>query len=291
MKDKLQKFDNIFNCPKCNKTLWQYSILKDGTKVCPDCYQEYLKEENINDIKNKSYIDETTKKIIDKGLTELIFNFFEKVYSETPKEEEVKKLWKLFKMKYDLDIEYDLFFKIISNIYESHKEQKELESFEKDLMQKKPPVEENTPENIEAPVGTTSDYFCVVCNKEIDKETFEESNNKFNKALCAEHQGTEHHRNLFFALKDRGVPCEFEAYDGYRHVDIAIHEIKLYIEIGEVLNEINPQQFLADLKKDMFSNQGNYQTRRLNIEFIDGHLNEIADTLKEVYITSNAFKQ
>ena len=134
-------------------------------------------------------------------------------------------------------------------------------------------------------------YCCAVCNKELDKETYEDSINKFNKALCVEHQGTEHHRNLFFALKDRGVPCEFEAYDGYRYIDIAIHDIKLYIEIGEVLNEINPQQFFADLKKDTFSNQGNYQTKRLNIEFIDGHLNEIADTLKEVFVTANAFKQ
>ncbi|KYK32989.1 MAG: hypothetical protein AYK22_06715 [Thermoplasmatales archaeon SG8-52-3] len=296
MKKSLKKFDNIFNCPKCNKTLWQYSILKDGTKVCPNCYQDYLKKENIDEIKNKGYIEETTNKLIDKGLSELVYNFFEKIYSENPKDEEVKKLWKLFKMKYEFEIKYDLFFKIISNIYENHKEEKELESFEKNLLQKVSPVEENQPDDEtqpddENPPSDTGTFCCAVCNKELDKETYEDSMNKFNKALCAEHQGTEPHRNLFFALKDRGIPCEFEAYDGYRHIDIAIHDIKLYIEIGEVLTEINPSQFLADLKKDTFSNQGNYQTKRLNIEFIDDHLNEIADTLKEVYITANAFKQ
>ena len=282
---KLQKFDNIFNCPRCNKTLWQYSICKDGTKVCPNCYEEYMKEENEKTTKNQAYIDKKTKELKDKGLSDLVFNFFEKVFNNNPNDEEVKKLWKLFKIKHKLEIEQDLFFTIISNIYESDREHKELESFEQNLMQERPP-------EIQTEVPTdevASTYQCVICNTELDKDTHESSIRSFNKALCSKHQGTENHRNLYFALKKRGVPCEFEAYDGYKHVDIAIHEIKLYIEVEGTLNAIDPDQFFNELRNDNFSAQGNYNTKRLNNEFISSHLDQIADTLKEVYLKSKIF--
>ncbi len=278
MKDKLQKFDNIFNCPKCNKTLWQYSILKDGTKLCPNCYKEYTKVENEKASKNQAYIESKSKELINKGLSDLIFNFFEKKYSDNQAEEELKKLWKLFKLKYNLEIEYDSFFKIISSIYESSREEKELETFEQDLMQEMP--HESPPES---PHVDISNYQCDICKSQIDKETYEFSNKIFNKGLCLNHQGAKHPRNLFIALKKRGVPCEFEVYDGYKYVDIAIHDIKLYIEVGETLNSTDPKQFLDDLKKDRFSNLGGYQTRRINFESIDKYLDEIADTLKDIY--------
>jgi len=278
MKDKFKKFDNIFNCPRCNKTLWQYSILKDGTKVCPECYELIMKEENKKSVKNDEYVKNKTKELVDKGLSELIYNFFERVYSDNPKEDEVKKLWKLIKMKHNIEIEYDSFLKIISGIYEEDREKKELESFEQNLMTENPSTEEPPDE-----------YQCAICKKPIDKQTHEASIRSFNKALCEEHQGTENHRNLFFALKKRGVPVEFEAYDGYKHVDIAIHELKLYIEVEGTLNAIDPGQFFDQLRNDNFTSQGNYQTKRLNNDFISGNLDQLADTIKEVYLKSKVF--
>ena len=41
MKDWIENFDNIFNCPKCKKTLWRYKKLPDGTSVCIPCYNSY----------------------------------------------------------------------------------------------------------------------------------------------------------------------------------------------------------------------------------------------------------
>ena len=284
MKDKIDKFDKIFNCPKCNKTLWQYKICKDGIKLCPICYKEYLKEENEKTAKKhkeenektakkQAYIELKTKELINKGLSELIYNFFEKKYSDNPTEEELQKLWKFLKLKHSLEIECDSFFKIVYSIYESHKEKKDLESFEQDIMTKSPPVEMNN-------------YHCDICKSQIDKETYEFSIKIFDKALCLNHQGNKNPRDLFVALKKRGIPCEFEAYDGYKFVDIAIHDIKLYIEVGETLSSTNPKQFLDDLKRDMFSNQGGYATRRINNESIEKYLDEIADTLKEIYETA-----
>jgi uncharacterized Zn finger protein (UPF0148 family) len=284
MKDKFKKFDSIFNCPRCNKTLWQYSLLKDGTKVCPQCYEEYMKEENEKTSKNQAYIDKKTKELKDKGLSDMIFNFFEKIYNNNPKDDEVKKLWKLFKIKHKVQIDYDSFFKIISNIYETDREHKELESFEQNLLK------ENEPEiQPEGQPEITNGYKCSICQKDIGKHVYETSNRTFGKPLCEEHQGSENHRNLYFALKKRGVPCEFEAYDGFKHVDIAIHEIKLYIEVEGMLNAIDPNQFFEELKNDNFSAQGNYQTKRLNNDFITGNLDKLADTIKEVYIKSKIF--
>ena len=277
MKDKFKKFDNIFNCPRCNKTLWQYSILKDGTKVCPDCYEVLMKEENKKTEEKQGYVEKKVKELEDKGHSEIIFNFFEKVYNNNPTEEEVKKLWKLFKIKHKIEIEYDSFFKIISNIYEKDREHKELENFEQTLLQEGAPPEE------------PAEFQCAVCKKTIDKQTHEASIRSFNKALCQEHQGSENHRNLFFALKKRGVPVEFEAYDGFKHVDIAIHEIKLYIEVEGTLNQIDPNQFFEQMRNDTFSNEGNYQTKRLNNEFVSGNLDRLADTIKEVYLKSKVF--
>jgi hypothetical protein len=278
MKDKLQKFDNIFNCPRCNKTLWQYSILKDGTKVCPECYEIILKEENKKTEKNQGYIDKISKELVDKGLSDLIFNFFEKIYNNNPSDEEVDKLWKLFTIKHNVEIEKDSFFKVISNIYEKDREHKELESFEQNLMQENISIDEEPAE-----------YQCAVCKKTIDKQTHEESIRSFDKALCKEHQGSESHRNLFFALKKRGVPVEFEAYDGFKHVDIAIHELKLYIEVEGTLNQIDADQFFEQMRNDNYSDPGNYQTKRLNNEFVSGNLDKLADTIKEVYLKSKVF--
>ena len=89
---------------------------------------------------------------------------------------------------------------------------------------------------------------------------------------------------FFFALKKRGIPCEFEAYDGHKHVDIAIHDIKLYIEVDGLQHSLDPDQLLNDLKRDKFSNEGGYQTKRFNNEVIDKHLDRIADALKELYV-------
>ena len=126
-------------------------------------------------------------------------------------------------------------------------------------------------------------YFCIVCKSKIDKDTYDYSYKYFNKALCKKHQGNKYHRDLFFALRKRGIPCEFEAYDGHKHVDIAIHDIKLYIEVDGDQHSIDSKQFLADLKRDKFSKEGGYQTRRFNNRIIDDHLKEIADNLLEAY--------
>ena len=271
MKDRFNNFNNIFNCSDCNKTLWRVKTLPNGKKVCPKCYEEYIKIENDKKIRKKAYIDLTSRDLIDKDLSDLVYNFFQIKYNNNPNELEIEKLWKLLKNKYKIEIEYDSFFEIIRIVYNIIKEKKELQSFEQEINPKKKPIE-------------TNNFSCVICETQIDKQTYEYSINNFNKALCTNHQGTKYHRDLFFALKSRRIPCEFEAYDGHKHIDIAIHDIKLYIEVDGPYHSLDPKQFLADLKRDRFSREGGYQTRRFNNEFIEKHLDEIADILRDVYL-------
>jgi len=270
MKDVIQKFDNIFNCPNCKKTLWRYKKLPDGRSVCISCYEYYMKKKNENIKRKLAYIELTSRDLINNGLSELIFYFFEYKFNNNPIESEVVKLWKLLYLKYKQDIDYEIFFDVISKVYNIVKEKNELESFEKELKTKKRSTE-------------TSNYYCKICKSKIDKETYNYSNKYFNKALCKNHQGTKHHRDLFFALKKRGIPCEFEAYDGYKHVDIAIHDIKLYIEVDGEHHTIDSNQFIADLKRDKLSNEGGYQIRRFTNKIISEHIIEIADNIKEAY--------
>jgi very-short-patch-repair endonuclease len=270
MNDLIEKFDNIFNCPKCKKTLWRYKKLPDGRSVCISCYDIYMKKKNENIKRKLAYIELASRDLINNGLSGIIMNFFEKKYNKNPIESEVVKLWKLLYLNYKQDIDYEIFFDVINKVYDIVKEKNDLESFEKDLNPEKKSIKNRS-------------YNCMVCKSKIDKKTYNYSNKYFNKALCKKHQGTKHHKDLFLALKKRGIPCEFEAYDGNKHIDIAIHDIKLYIEVDGKQPSIDSKQFIADLKRGTFSDEEGYQTRRFTNKMIDEHLEEIAENLKEAY--------
>jgi transcription elongation factor Elf1 len=124
MKDAIQRFDNIFNCPKCKKTLWRYKKLPDGTCVCISCYDLYMKYKNKNIKQKMEYIEITSEELINTDLSELIYDFFENKYNKNPIESEVVKLWKLFYLNYKQEIDYDIFFDVISNVYKTVKEKK-----------------------------------------------------------------------------------------------------------------------------------------------------------------------
>ena len=140
MKDVIQKFDNIFNCPNCKKTLWRYKKLPDGRSVCISCYEYYMKKKNENIKRKLAYIELTSRDLINNGLSELIFYFFEYKFNNNPIESEVVKLWKLLYLKYKQDIDYEIFFDVISKVYNIVKEKNDQESFDKDLNPKNKPM-------------------------------------------------------------------------------------------------------------------------------------------------------
>jgi hypothetical protein len=124
MKGWIDKFDNIFNCSICKKTLWRYKKLPGGTCVCISCYDKCMKKKN-KDIEQKlAYIETASRDFIDNGLSDLIINFFEKRYNKNPIESEVVTFWKHIYLDYKQDIDYEIFLDVISNVYNIVKEKK-----------------------------------------------------------------------------------------------------------------------------------------------------------------------
>jgi len=87
---------------------------------------------------------------------------------------------------------------------------------------------------------------------------------------------------LYYALKERGIECELEAFDGYKHVDLCIPEAKMYIEIDGEQHSTNPKQLSSDLKRDKYSHKDGFVTKRYTNRQINENLEEIADALTKV---------
>ena len=84
---------------------------------------------------------------------------------------------------------------------------------------------------------------------------------------------------LYFALKKRGVPAEMEKFDGYKHIDIAIPEARVNIEVDGGHHNFNRNQALSDLKRTYYSFKKGYLTLRIPNSLVttDSYLNETAD--------------
>src|SRR3989344_2731235 len=79
---------------------------------------------------------------------------------------------------------------------------------------------------------------------------------------------------LFNALIKEGVPVELEKWDGYKHIDIAIPESKLNIEIDGKHHNYSTRQALADLKRTYYSFKKGYFTLRIPNSLIRQHFDE-----------------
>ncbi|MBI1225476.1 MAG: hypothetical protein GC192_09600 [Bacteroidetes bacterium] len=82
---------------------------------------------------------------------------------------------------------------------------------------------------------------------------------------------------LYFALKIRGVPAELEKFDGFKHIDIAIPEVRVNLEIDGGHHVFNSHQALADLKRTFHSFRRGFLTLRIPNALVREHLDEAAD--------------
>jgi very-short-patch-repair endonuclease len=130
--------------------------------------------------------------------------------------------------------------------------------------------------------------FCIECRRNIYPNEFQYSLEKFGVPLCREHQDwiqfmstqtTFETIRLYFALKLRGVPAAMEKFDGFKHIDIAIPEAKINIEVDGGHHNYNDKQALADLKRTYFSFLKGYYTIRIpnSLVYNEYILNETAD--------------
>lgn len=133
-------------------------------------------------------------------------------------------------------------------------------------------------------------YYCVECNISINQQVFDYSVANFGLPLCYEHQmwikememvSTLETIRLYFALKLRGVPACLEKFDGFKHIDIAIPDAKVNIEVDGAHHNLSTQQALSDLKRTYYSFLKGFITFRIPNSLVrtDAILEETADYL------------
>ena len=144
--------------------------------------------------------------------------------------------------------------------------------------------------------------FCIECNCRINYDEYKYSTNFLGVPLCRPHQSwikkmeyetTEETIRLYFALKKREVPAQLEKYDGFKHIDIAVPEAKINIEVDGIHHNFNSTQALRDLKRTYHSFLKGYYTLRIpnslvrNDSFLDETANFIVKILNENYDNIN----
>jgi very-short-patch-repair endonuclease len=125
-------------------------------------------------------------------------------------------------------------------------------------------------------------YFCYICRESISSQVYEYSTKNLGTALCMTHQKTVTPEaiKLSKALRDLEVKHELEAYDGHKHVDIAIESAKLYIELEGSQHGLSSKQMLADDDRDKHSAKAGYYTKRIPNAWVNQNPHRLANSIR-----------
>ncbi len=102
------------------------------------------------------------------------------------------------------------------------------------------------------------------------------------KEVKAIKRSTQETQELCLALKGQGIKAYIDLYDGHKHIDIAIPEAKLNIEVDGPQHNISSKQALSDLKRTYYSLKEGYFTLRIPNSLIADHFKECVDLVIEI---------
>ncbi len=138
---------------------------------------------------------------------------------------------------------------------------------------------------------------CDRCKGFVSEKQYEYSIENYGKILCmdcqkyypnlkAKHEkrkerSTPQAIKLYEALMKLGFNAKLEQYDGYKHIDIAIPDHKVNIEVDGMQHQYDEKQAIADLKRTFYSFKKNYVTLRIPNKLIDEKCYETAKYIKE----------
>jgi len=143
------------------------------------------------------------------------------------------------------------------------------------------------------------EYYCSDCQDTISAKEFEYSKEHYGKILCKDCQGgyeeievktisnkkisksTPEAIKLWKALRKMGFNAQLEKYDGYKHIDIAIPEQQVNIEVDGMQHQYNEKQALADLKRTFHSFKKGFVTLRIPNKLIQEKAYETAGYIKK----------
>lgn len=143
---------------------------------------------------------------------------------------------------------------------------------------------------------------CLQCDKNIEPKVFTYSTQNFGHPLCRHCQdwfrdildyssATDEAINLYFALKQRGVPAHLEKSDGFKTIDIAVPHAKVNIEVDGGHHNYNSRQALSDLQRTLYSYKKGYSTLRIPNSLAKQDLDKAADLITEYLIESRDRKK
>jgi very-short-patch-repair endonuclease len=92
---------------------------------------------------------------------------------------------------------------------------------------------------------------------------------------------TKYAEMLYQALCNRGVSAELEHWDGHKHVDIAILNARIYIEVDGIRHFTEPRQIDSDFKRTYYSND-DFDTFHVPNQVLKKYLDEVVDALVKV---------
>jgi len=84
------------------------------------------------------------------------------------------------------------------------------------------------------------------------------------------------------ALKSKGINAISEYFDGYKHVDIAIPDAKLFIEVDGLQHTVDPDEIENDFKREFYSHKEGVTTIHIPNIIVNYYLPEIVRSIEEV---------
>jgi hypothetical protein len=131
---------------------------------------------------------------------------------------------------------------------------------------------------------------CLECSKKLDYLRHKNSIDLLGVELCEKHQTRMvqliKKKNtpveaiqLYYGLKEVGVPTMLEWWDGKKSVDIAISRVKLNIEIDTEYHMLTHDQAINDLERAMHSFKDGFTTIRIPHVLIKNYLKETINNI------------
>lgn len=93
---------------------------------------------------------------------------------------------------------------------------------------------------------------------------------------------TKYVESLNKLLLDKGVNTQLEYWDGHKHIDIAILEAKIFIEIDGIQHFIDPEEIERDFKRNHYSDGDDFYTIHIPNIIINSYLGEISNAIVKV---------
>jgi very-short-patch-repair endonuclease len=95
-------------------------------------------------------------------------------------------------------------------------------------------------------------------------------------------------QKLADALTKRGLVVKTEYWDGHKTIDIALLDSHLYVEVDGLQHFTNPDQIIADFKRDFFSEREGFFTLRITNQLVERFSEQIAEAIFQVVTPEKA---